>query len=383
MNSGFVTLPVVSHGTRKSRRQSKKSSKAQEIETTAQNTTIRPKTNTQNTTTRPTSIWNVKKEQRTQNKSKTKLTESLKRTPRHHEEFPLLSSVSKIKHKSQPIYTQQNIQSKHVNDHEQLQVSGLSSRSTGYRPPKILTALLTPNVSKLSIKNDEICDGYDCCQLLRVVNGLRYYEKSLPDRSCQFMQFCDQYTMCLDDYVHFICSHSHHLNNIVDHFKLIICEDVNKCGSIQRHYTSRNRKNNDDEQNIYFDTFDSIHFCLFHLQDFALRIYRNDNDDNYHEKDQKCAHDVLDKDIAFIQNEIETNQNKYQHTFDRLNNNNKKFIIQQIENVKEYNYHKNERDGAMMFTDEMLNFIFDAIDFKKEEKYFNYIVMFMKSEEYD
>merc|ERR1712154_688682 len=57
--------------------------------------------------------------------------------------------------------------------------------------------------------------------------------------------------------------------------KLNICLNVTECQSTKRHYTKRNRfdeQQNDNDYNFYINLFDTIHFYIYHLESFGLRV---------------------------------------------------------------------------------------------------------------
>ena len=201
--------------------------------------------------------------------------------------------------------------------------------------------------------NKQKCTGFsDCSHLLRIINSLKYYETLLSSNVNAkriFIQFCvDRYVMFLDDYIHFVCVHSHHLKEITDHLEtngnLLKCNNINQCKSTQRHYRNRiddtqneNNTDNDEQEdkyNFYVEMFDTIHFYLFHLEHLGLRVLNkktmNVDNNNDPKKDDMDYLNCIDEEIVFISKQIEAKRQKYNLHFHRLETvNNSKFLIQQ------------------------------------------------------
>merc|ERR1712154_270438 len=154
-----------------------------------------------------------------------------------------------------------------------------------------------------------------------------------------FIEFCtNSYPQCLDDYIHLICNHSDNdsLNEIANYFQknheLNVCLNVNKCQSTRRHCTTRNRMDKEekyDDNSFYVDLFDTIHFYIYHLEAFGLRVplkskQEKDEMNNNHNY-LKCT----DLRIGAIQKIIENKRKEIGNlNMERLDNtNNSKFNI--------------------------------------------------------
>ena len=218
--------------------------------------------------------------------------------------------------------------------------------------------------SKIFEKNQQKCDGKasieDCGYLLRIGYALKYYQllcknnNNDPNSRGIFIEFCsNSYPQCLEDYIHLISKHSDNeslekiRNYLHENHKLNICSIIDKCQSTKRHYTKRNRmdqKQNDNDYNFYINLFDTIHFYIYHLEGFGLRVPlkikeeetegMNDNN-NY----LKCT----DLRIGEIQKIIDNKRKKIGDlNMERLNNSkNSKFnIMIQKSNQTEIVEHK-------------------------------------------
>ena len=179
----------------------------------------------------------------------------------------------------------------------------------------------------------EECHGVgDCDHLLRIIAALKYYELNGKD---EFIEFCvkNYSSQSLEDYIHFICAHRNDLNEIANHndFK---CDNINHCQRTLRHFRERNDDKESAEYDLFYvQYFDTIHFCLYHLEQFGLRVSINNNnnnndDDMDNKQDDGDYLNCVDKQIGKIQKEIKSKIAKCNIYSNRLDNTkNNKFNI--------------------------------------------------------
>eukprot|EP01083_Nonionella_stella_P088851 247869_1 len=108
----------------------------------------------------------------------------------------------------------------------------------------------------------------------------------------------DVYKGLIDDYIHFKEHHGHELEQITDGLiqssKLMLC-DLNKCEFTTRHYqaTRNHTITTDSNLTFYEETFDGLHFHLFHCFDAGLRSrVSNGGDEREHEPKDNDNFDV-------------------------------------------------------------------------------------------
>ena len=198
-------------------------------------------------------------------------------------------------------------------------------------------------------KNQQKCDGKEsikeCLYLVRIGYALKYYQllcknnNNDPNSKQIFIEFCtNSYPQCLQDYIHFISKHSD--NDSLDkirkylhkNHKLNICLNVNECQSTKRHYTKRNRmdKEQNDEYNFYINLFDTIHFYIYHLESFGLRVpFKSKEEEKEEINDNDNYLECTDLRIGAIQKIIENKRKEIRYlNMERLDNtNNSKFNI--------------------------------------------------------
>ena len=96
----------------------------------------------------------------------------------------------------------------------------------------------------------------------------------ISDPIALFVEFCDEVyskQSLLADYIHYITKHSDSASRseIVSDLQCE-CPLVEQCARTQRHCRERGR-GKDKHSNFFIDTFDTIHFHLFHLEHVGLR----------------------------------------------------------------------------------------------------------------
>eukprot|EP01084_Bolivina_argentea_P141400 248468_1 len=186
------------------------------------------------------------------------------------------------------------------------------------------------NDSQIFIVNEQYCNGVEQCScLMRISNSLGYYHllfkngnNDISHLTEKFVKFIfESHPICLDDYIHLICSHSDSLNDIKNYLianhGFIDCENTIQCNVVQRHYRNRNNKNNGYD--FYIDMFESLHVNLFHLYELGLRstiIHSQENKVSYF----NCNDNVFDS----IQKQIKSKRNKFHNL---LSDRNSKFNI--------------------------------------------------------
>ena len=149
--------------------------------------------------------------------------------------------------------------------------------SNGSRPS--LSALPDPSIFKeMEIKKDCGANLSDCPSLHRIKSLMTYHRLTAmkgAEGQALFIEFCDNMyskQALLTDYIHFITKHSDRDSKatIVAELKCE-CPSVDKCARTERHLRDRGR-DQAEHINFYIDTFDTIHFNLFHLEHVGLRV---------------------------------------------------------------------------------------------------------------
>ena len=151
----------------------------------------------------------------------------------------------------------------------------------------------------LSIFLDDIQSIYDCktykqCKgVNRLLTSLKYYTKLQPrstETSPDNKSIFDQFIMetykyhIFDDFNHMTHKHGQEIHNVMnyafEHFKFSPCQ-LDQCQYSSRHYEVD--ENNhvysaeiDPHPLIYYDTFDSIHYYIFHLFQSGFRHSHED-----------------------------------------------------------------------------------------------------------
>eukprot|EP01084_Bolivina_argentea_P310852 537974_1 len=154
----------------------------------------------------------------------------------------------------------------------------------------------------------EKCDTLDTChELNRILNALKYYQLITKDSNDHkqigmktFTEFIlQQYNYYLDDIIHLICVHSKELQEIneiiIPQFHFQEC-NILHCALTRRHYYGRQEvkqqlKNNitpdDSESTFIAETFDQVHYYIFHLFQAGLRSLKKNKNNENDEKDEK------------------------------------------------------------------------------------------------
>ncbi len=180
------------------------------------------------------------------------------------------------------------------------------------------------------------------CAALRYYSLLNISNKYATNEMDIFTQLCkDIYTNLLNDWIHFITTHSHQIDTV--HTQLINKHNftnctIDKCQLVVRHYRNngRNDKNikieptKDAKFIFYRDIMDSIHQYLFHLYDLGLRLKSNifeekETDDS---KEANDNYNCYDYKFAKLKNVIENKHKKLGAIMDRFTAENNKFNIQ-------------------------------------------------------
>jgi len=168
-----------------------------------------------------------------------------------------------------------------------------------------------------------------CDMLNRLIHGLKFYSNLDIDTNevdkDEFNNFFDDtYKNMLDDYLHCINVHSDDLEEIHDslrskyHFS--DC-NVRNCSFSKRHFDGKKHYNKNDDPwiNFYIETYDSLHFWLFHLYSVGLRSKKKDKRDDEKqriiiklndEKEDECYDGIFAKMIERINKKRDCNNSK-------------------------------------------------------------------------
>eukprot|EP01084_Bolivina_argentea_P295563 508891_1 len=192
--------------------------------------------------------------------------------------------------------------------------------------------------SKCNASQQDLNIVQNCTYLIRIVGALQYYQLLLRGRKdnssgkAVFIEFMHEIYghQCLNDYIHLICQHNDDLNAISAvlkeeyHLNVEQCQQKFGCVYSVHHYSRRDDKS---EYNFYIDLFNTIHFCIFHLEIMGLRSQLNstvDMNDAPLNLDLNC----IDSQFSTLQKEIAMKRNHIHLNSDRINpDKNTKFNI--------------------------------------------------------
>eukprot|EP01084_Bolivina_argentea_P244285 409278_1 len=169
------------------------------------------------------------------------------------------------------------------------------------------------NHTKQKCKYDSERPIKNCKYLKRLINGLRKFEKlnsNINDENQKhFVECCvDNYKELLSDYSHLVTKHNDDLHKINQN--LITIYRFKECNVKQCSLTDRHHSNNRDEKteyktndkmfedpliNLYIETYDSLHYYLFHLFDAGLRTSIILTETDYVTDDSKCVDEKFKK----------------------------------------------------------------------------------------
>eukprot|EP01084_Bolivina_argentea_P174594 302407_1 len=150
------------------------------------------------------------------------------------------------------------------------------------------------NGNKCFGKKVEVFDIKECDYIYRLIASLKYYTLlNVSHRYHEiFNQFCgDIYKNLLDDWIHLISTHSNSDQLYEIHRQLVEEHNfsdciIEYCSLIAAHYFVT--KCNDTKYAFYANLMGQLHFYLFHLFDFGLRInYKTLNETITEESDQQ------------------------------------------------------------------------------------------------
>ena len=136
-------------------------------------------------------------------------------------------------------------------------------------------SIATKNISKCNIHGDPTSDCDSIIRLLSILDMHSHLDMVKNEgHQNHFMEYMtEQYVQFLDDYIHLMCNHSHHLEII--NVSLEPCDIMHCSYTTRRHRKKQHNNDNlieDDSLKFYLSIIDSLHFYLHHLFDVALRI---------------------------------------------------------------------------------------------------------------
>eukprot|EP01083_Nonionella_stella_P094718 265832_1 len=97
----------------------------------------------------------------------------------------------------------------------------------------------------------------------------------------------------IDDYIHFKDTHEHELVRITRDLmesKTVSDCSIRDCVFTRRHMNEPSACTGDTNLSFYEDTFDALHFHLFHCFEAGLRVRKRDDNDEM-EEDEKATND--------------------------------------------------------------------------------------------
>eukprot|EP01084_Bolivina_argentea_P209994 357580_1 len=184
-----------------------------------------------------------------------------------------------------------------------------------------------------------------CRSVARLINIMGYvgqldiiHNKNDQDK---MVEICQQNNFLLNDYIHLVTIHNNKFDEVLmlmNNNESVKC-DVNNCAQCFNHYRARVTESKEkikyiDEQKIellfYTDIIDQMHFLLFHLHDFGLRVNREELQLHLNEISQQDNNTYVDCMFSSICKKIKE-ATKQLKKIDRLNCsrfNNNKFKLQ-------------------------------------------------------
>eukprot|EP01084_Bolivina_argentea_P096069 172714_1 len=249
-------------------------------------------------------------------------------------------------------------------------------------------------------KDKDLDEISKCDYSYRLLAALRYYSLlNISNKNSQngidiFAQLCeDNYTNLLNDWIHFITTHSNHIDTI--HNQLIIKHNfpqctIDKCQLVVRHYRNdrRNAKNikiepiKDAKCIFYRDIMDAMHQFLFHLYDLGLRLKSNIFEENEMDESKEAndEYNCYDYKFAKIKKIIETKHKKLGAVMDRFTAENNKFNIGMGSSDVMAQQNDNAKEGEDTFMNALFDYLMQNKGNINEIKVFK---QFLDDEEFD
>eukprot|EP01084_Bolivina_argentea_P202623 346173_1 len=240
------------------------------------------------------------------------------------------------------------------------------------------------HVQKIDFKqtNHTKCNVMSCEKILRLMNAMKLYESLCifdnTDHEEKLMRFLNEsYKTLLDDFIHITDTHA---NQVEDITKLCAVSQTGECQLkqclyTQRHYTTFPRtKINDPKLAFYCETFDNLHFYLYHLVDIGFRS--DESVIHNKEKNKNGEYQCVDEHCENIMRTISTARKSLPFDVNRFNDAQNKYNI----HINTANHSINNSETT--FLEIMLETIKES-RFAFSNNEFNELDLFLNNEEYD
>ena len=148
----------------------------------------------------------------------------------------------------------------------------------------------------------ENCKGNSKCgRMLRIAVIIKYHQLLVNKGDAtnarailqEFVDATYSRSLLLEDYIDFFSSHSDSASRgaLGGWLRTLqcSCSSVAKCTGTARHFRGRTQR---DEQGLFLDLIDTLHFNIFHLEHVGLRVPVHDNQDV--DEDDKDDDDLID-----------------------------------------------------------------------------------------
>eukprot|EP01083_Nonionella_stella_P151581 484504_1 len=182
----------------------------------------------------------------------------------------------------------------------------------------------------------------------------------------------------IDDYIHFKQHHEHELERI--NRELRESNAFSDCSILECEYTKRHMdepsasctETSDAKLLFYEETFDALHFHLFHCFEAGLRVRMRDDNDEMDEEEEKATNDeYFDAQFARLNRRI-LDRHGNTASFDRFSPKNNKFNI-----VKNETHDTNKKNT---YLDDVVQHL---LVLRVDEMQIKQFIQFVNEEEYD
>eukprot|EP01083_Nonionella_stella_P002765 7931_1 len=186
----------------------------------------------------------------------------------------------------------------------------------------------------------------------------------------------------IDDYIHFQEHHEHEIERInrdliesnrFSHCSIVECEFTRR----HMHVNAQSASASDTKLCFYGETFDALHFHLFHCFEAGLRMRISDDDDEMEEEEKEKAtkDDYFDVQFARMSRRILGRQHNTA-SFDRFSRKNTKFSIVNDEKLKRDTNNKHNRT----YLDEIVKHLLNT---SQDEMQIKHFMHFIFQQQYD
>eukprot|EP01083_Nonionella_stella_P087854 244590_1 len=165
-----------------------------------------------------------------------------------------------------------------------------------------------PSVPQRNDSDEDQCDPSDytkCDSMKRLTSSSHIYSMLQTKKSENYDEIFTRFMNdmyngkgkgLIDDYIHFRQHHEHQLERIT---RELSDTKFGDCSILDCEYTRRHMadprtsctETSDAKLQFYCDTFDAVHFHLFHCFEAGLRVIMRDDNDEMEEEKEKATND--------------------------------------------------------------------------------------------